>query len=73
MWRLYHAFITEYQLARCCCIIKKCYCDAQAETNTMSAVEHDVQKGDDAVNYSALNLNKHFLEKLKEAGRSPGT
>ena len=46
---------------------------AQAETNTMSAAEHDAQKGADAVNYSALNLNKQFLEKLKEAGGSPGT
>ena len=39
----------------------------------MSATEHDAQKGADAVNYSALNLNKHFLEKLKEAGGSLGT
>ena len=45
----------------------------QAETDTMSATEHDAQKGADAVNYSALNLNKHFLEKLKEAGGSQGT
>ena len=56
-------------MALTCC---NSFC-AQAETNTMSATEHDAQRGDDAVNYSALNLNKHFLEKLKEAGGSLGT
>ena len=36
----------------------------------MSAGEHDVQKGDDASNYSAFNLNKQFLQNLRDAGGS---
>lgn len=47
---------------------------AQVETNTMSAKDHDGKKDDKggAANYSAINLNKDFLQKLKEAGKSIG-
>ena len=47
---------------------------AQVETNTMSASDHDGKKDDKggAANYSAINLNKDFLQKLKEDGECLG-
>ena len=46
----------------------------QVETNTMSASDHDGKKDDKggAANYSAINLNKDFLQKLKQDGECLG-
>ena len=59
-------------------IMRMSACDSQSfrgpqvETITMSASDHDGKKDDKggAANFSALNLNQDFLQKLKEDGES---